>query len=170
MYTIERTFARRSDDTAIGKVTLTLDNKGVMALDGETLPESSVKHLLTFALQTLQDAYAGADSYESAVGLWNCKLDKIKAGTIGTRGAGSGMTEFDRVAISVCRLIYLANCGDEKRQAYKASSSAGRDAIIAAFYAANEAALYDAVAAEVAERKAKAEKTAKLAKSATFNI
>jgi hypothetical protein len=63
---------------------------GLFTIDGKTLPQSSVEYLLTFALQSFQDAYAGAENAEDAVGRFNKKLDRVIAGTIGLREAGDG--------------------------------------------------------------------------------
>src|SRR5687768_7376644 len=88
---------------AIGSVVLEVP-KGKYRLNGTDLPDVSVTHLMTFALQTLQDAYAGAKSTDEALGAFNQKLDKLLNGTIGTRGSGDGADERTRVARSVVRL------------------------------------------------------------------
>src|SRR5688500_18599972 len=91
-----RTFTHRTYGK-IGDVVFTTP-KGKYAINGQELPESSVAHLMTFALQTLQDAYAGAKSTDEALGAFNGKLDKLLNGTIGTRGSGDGADERTRVA------------------------------------------------------------------------
>lgn len=89
---VEMTVARAFDHKAFGRigiVTLVADI-GTVTLDGKELPASSVEYLLTFALQNLQDAYAGASDAEDAVARWGKKYDRLVAGTIGVREAGDG--------------------------------------------------------------------------------
>ena len=86
---IDRTYEHKSAGT-IGQVKLTVPSEG-WVLDGKALSEQSVRHLAYFALQTLQDAYAGADTMPDAerVGRFNKKYDRLMLGTIGTREGGS---------------------------------------------------------------------------------
>lgn len=158
-YIINRAFVSRSFGD-IGKVTLTAPD-GDYAIDGKALPESSVAHLLTFALQTLQDAYAGAKDAAEAQGAFNGKLDKLLAGTIGTRtGGGGGVTERDKVARIIVgdwfRSAY--GKGTPERAKYDEADGPGKYAILDKIWADNEAVFADAVDEEVAARKAKAEK------------
>lgn len=85
---INRNYSHKTHGN-IGAATLVVPD-GKWTLNGTVLPESSVEHLARFALQTLQDAYAGADNSAEAVAFFNAKLDKIINGTIGTRGGGDG--------------------------------------------------------------------------------
>jgi len=158
-YSINRAFVSRSFGD-IGKVTFTAP-KGDYAIDGKVLPEASVMHLLTFALQTLQDAYAGAKDAAEAKGAFDGKLDKLLAGTIGTRGAGgAGVDERGKVA----RIIVGAwfrdayGKGTPERAKYDDADSAGRSAMLDKIWADNEAVFADAVDEELAARKAKADK------------
>lgn len=73
----------------IGVVNLSAE-VGTVTIDGKELPATSVEYLLTFALQNLQDAYAGADSADDAKGRFEKKLARLVEGTIGTREAGDG--------------------------------------------------------------------------------
>lgn len=68
----------------IGSVRLTVPTEG-WVLDDVPLTAAGVTHLATFALQSLQDAYAGAKDEGEALALWEKKLDRIMEGTIGTR-------------------------------------------------------------------------------------
>lgn len=76
---------------AIGSVTLIVPNEGwvLQTSDSERveLPLSSVEHLANFALQTLQDAYAGADNANEASANWSKKLLKLINGTVGAGGS-----------------------------------------------------------------------------------
>lgn len=71
----------------IAALTLVVPAEG-WTLNGEALPEASVKHLATFALQSLQDAYAGSKSADTAKAAFEKKANKIFGGTIGTRATG----------------------------------------------------------------------------------
>ena len=73
----------------IGLVEMEADVKSV-TIGGKELPATSVEYLLTFALQNLQDAYAGAESAADATGRFQKKLDRLLEGTIGVREAGDG--------------------------------------------------------------------------------
>ena len=144
--------------------------KGTFRLDGKDLPEASVRHLMTFALQTLQDAYAGADNGEEAKGLWNGKLDKLIAGTIGTRGTGSGRTAVESEMISLARK--QAKASDEKK--YQNLDNAARTAFVWEYIEGLEAKQRDAyrdMAEKTLEQKAKlAEAKAKLAAEFAIDI
>lgn len=72
---------------------------------------SSVEYLLTFALQNLQDAYAGAESAAEAQARWQKKLDRLIEGSIGVREAGDGASALTK---SIRAVI-----GDMLRQAKK---------------------------------------------------
>ena len=90
MTEVSRTFAlRKFDGAKIGAVVLSAP-KGKWALDGQELSQASVEYLMTFALQSLQDAYAGADTLAEAKAAFAKKLDAVKNGTIGVRTGGGG--------------------------------------------------------------------------------
>ena len=83
---IERKFEHK-DYGEIGAVALTVPTDG-WSIDGQPLSEESVKYLATFALQSLQDAYAGAKDSASAIGAFGKKYDRLVNGEIGTREGG----------------------------------------------------------------------------------
>ena len=100
-------FARTYDHKAHGRIgvaTLQVQSPDEVKfiLNGTELPAQSVDHLLTFALQSLQDAYAGAESASDAVEKFTAKLERILAGTLGTRG-GNGVSEETRLIRMVLR-------------------------------------------------------------------
>lgn len=72
---------------AVGSVTLTVPD-GAWTLNGVKLSDTAVGHLATFALQTLQDAYAGAKNAGEASAAFQKKLDRILEGKIGVREGG----------------------------------------------------------------------------------
>lgn len=148
----------------VGVTTLVIDGNK-WTLDGKELPEASVKHLMNFALQTLQDAYAGAKSLAEAKGAFEKKRDAIYEGTIGVRGSGEGVSEFVRIA----RRLVLGNFKSQIGSAWKTDprwiafdvlDDDAKEAKLDAAYAKNVATFEPLVEAEVKrladERKRKA--------------
>ena len=86
------TVARAFDHKTFGRVGIVnLEAEcGAFKIDGKELPATSVEYLLTFALQNLQDAYAGADSADDANARFGKKLERLIEGTIGVRAQGDG--------------------------------------------------------------------------------
>lgn len=150
----------------IGKVTFTVP-KGKYAINGTELPQSSVDHLMVFALQTLQDAYAGAKSTDEALGAFNGKLDKLLNGTIGTRGSGDGADERTRVARQIVRGLVKAKYGASSPEwkTFTGLADAEQNAKLDAMFAANEAAIAPAVDEKIAELAAARSKRADMAKT-----
>lgn len=141
---------------AIGAVTFETP-KGKYVLNGTELPDASVAHLMTFALQTLQDAYAGAKSTDEALGAFNGKLDKLLNGTIGTRASGDGADERTRVARSVTMAAAKAKFGAKSPEwaTFTGLSDDDKNAKLDGWYAANAAAFDPAIDEEMARRAAK---------------
>lgn len=97
MTKIVRDFTHRTYG-AIGSVELVApDGEWVLTpkgQDAKTLPATSVAHLVNFALQTLQDSYAGSKTADEAQGSFGKKLDALIAGTLGQRtGGGVGLVQ-----------------------------------------------------------------------------
>lgn len=129
-----RTFGR------IGVVELIVPDTG-WELNGNVLSARSIEYLATFALQSLQDAYAGAESADEAIVDFETKRDRVIDGTIGTRAAGVGgkttvMRQLAKAAIKVHSPALFATFKgmddaelnaildtriDEKREAYEAA-------------------------------------------------
>lgn len=105
-YNVARDFAHKQHG-AIGSVKLSA-TVGSVELDGKALPDRSIEYLLTFALQSLQDAYAGADNAEDAQAKFDKKLESIVQGTIGVRTGGGGLTEMQKVSRAVAREMIRA--------------------------------------------------------------
>lgn len=105
----------------------------VVMLNGQELPAQSIDHLLTFALQSLQDAYAGAESEVDALERFNAKLTRILEGTLGTRSGGGGVDEFTRLMRMVLRPLVKEAAG---AAAWKDMDEEARVAAIDAAYAA----------------------------------
>lgn len=93
----------------IGAVTLIVPD-GTWNLNGVDLTETGIRHLANFALQSFQDAYAGADDWAEAVGLFDKKLGRVLEGTIGVR---EGVTR-DPVKAEAIRIATRAVRGDPK--------------------------------------------------------
>lgn len=165
-----RTFTHRTFGN-IGSVVFAAP-KGKYAINGTELPESSVAHLMTFALQTLQDAYAGAKSTDEALGAFNGKLDKLLNGTIGTRGSGDGADERTRVARSVTMSAAKAKFGAKSPEwaTFTGLTDDERNAKLDGWYEANREAFDPAVDEEMARRAAKREAKAGLASSVTIEM
>lgn len=159
----KRATEKSSWDGEIGKVVLEC-NTTTMKLNGKPIPEASIEYLLNFSLQALQDAYAGADSLESAKGLWAKKLDAITAGTLGMR-TGGGTDERTTVARSIVKGLLKTKYGKDS-EAFKALTDDKLDAV----FAKNEAALGPKVDAEVAARAAERARKVKLAASIELEI
>lgn len=89
----------------IGIAELVVESKSdiTMTLNGTELPAKSIDHLLMFALQTLQDAYAGADSVDAAKAAFNAKLERILHGTLGARTGGEAVSDEVRHARIILR-------------------------------------------------------------------
>ena len=153
----------------IGSVTFETP-KGKYRLNGTDLPDASVAHLMTFALQTLQDAYAGSDNLAEAQGAFNTKLDRILTGTIGTRGTGDGADERTRVARSVVQAAAKAKFGAKSPEwaTFTGLSDEDRAAKLDAWYTANAEAFDPAIDEEMDRRAAK--RDAKAALSGTIAI
>jgi hypothetical protein len=156
---------------AIGAVEL-VTPKGKWTLNGHELPESSISHLAFFALQTLQDAYAGAKSTDEATAAFNGKLDKLLNGTIGTRGSGDGADERTRVARSIVRGVVKAKMGSKSPDWAKFTglSDDDQNAKLDEWFAANEAAFGPLVDERLAELAAARAKRSEIAKDVTFTM
>lgn len=156
---------------AIGSVTFTVP-KGKYAINGHELPDASIAHLMTFALQTLQDAYAGSKSTDEAQGAFNGKLDKLLNGTIGTRGSGDGADERTRVARSVVHAAAKAKFGAKSADwaTFTGLDDDAKNAKLDAWYAANAATFDPAIDEEMARREAKRNAKAGLAASVAFEM
>jgi len=168
---INRNYVHRTFGN-IGSVTFVAPD-GEYTLNGKALPANSVEHLLTFALQTLQDAYAGAKDAAEAEGAFNGKLDKILEGTLGTRsGGGSGVDERTRVARSIVRKAFKAKVGGKSPEwaTFTGLDDTAQNEKLDAWFAANEETFTPAVDAEMKARAKAAKDKASLAGAVTFGL
>lgn len=152
---------------AIGKVVLSAKITE-MKINGAVVPESSIEYLLTFALQSLQDAYAGSDSTATAQGAFNTKLDRLVSGTIGVRtGGGAGVSEETRVARSITKAKLIATWGKDSAEAkaFKDLKEDAQNAKLDEVFAKNAAKLQPFVVERLEELKLERARKAKLAKA-----
>ena len=150
----------------IGIVNLTADVKAV-TIDGKELPPASVEYLLTFALQNLQDAYAGADSADDAKARFEKKLARLIEGTIGVRTGGSGASPEEKMRRNV--MAELLRKSDAGKEALKAHED-DRDEFLDAAFAKQPQAKQDAIMGLVAQRIEEARKRAEQAKALAGGI
>lgn len=137
LFNVTRDYAHRKFGT-IGRVAFRIDSDGKAYLsangdDMTALPVMSVDHLLRFALQTFQDAYAGADSDKEARAAFTAKIDKVRNGTLGARE--SGVTIWQECARDAMRILVKAS--PERAKEYKAADPAGRLAMLDGLIASN---------------------------------
>lgn len=125
-YLVNRVFTKRETEKSawsgrIGAVELVANVESV-TIGGKTLPEASVEYLLNFSLQSLQDAYAGADDLTEATANWEKKLAALMEGTIGVRSGGGGMTDEERAELYIAEAWYRVKNpkGTEKGDAFLA--------------------------------------------------
>lgn len=154
MRTTSRSYAHKTFGQ-IGAVTMTSPD-GDWTINGTVVPERTVDHLLTFALQTLQDAYAGAAGATDAKEKYEGKLAKLIAGTLGVRSTGRGLAtdEETRHMRMIMRSLVAANFG---KLAWKAMEEKEKVEYIDATYDGLEdedrAAIDEAVAEAIAAEK-----------------
>lgn len=146
----------------VGKVFLESDVTTIK-LNGKPIPDSSIEYLLTFALQSLQDAYAGAKTEAEAKGGWEKKLDAIVNGTLGTRGTGTTVSEEQAVGRIVVRRKYKAQLSKEDYKKFNKLPVEDQLRKIDATLANNLAKLSQEIADEMNERKREKARLAGLA-------
>jgi hypothetical protein len=167
----EFAIARAFDHKAFGRIGLVnmTASVGKVMIGDKELPASSVEYLLTFALQNLQDAYAGADSAEDATARFDKKLARLVDGTIGVREAGSGVSAEIKVRRTVMgELLRKSDAGKAALKAREDDRDVFLDEVFAKQAEAAQAAIMATVAERIAEAQAKAKQAAKLADSITL--
>lgn len=168
---VARLFEKRETEKSgwggrIGHAELAADGKK-WTLDGKELPDASITYLMNFALQSLQDAYAGAESLSDAKARWQAKYDALVDGTVGARGSGGGVSDETTAQRYVMKRAYFAQVDDAKKAAFKDMEPADQADLLDRLFAKNAAKLATAVADRLAEmeaeRKRRAAERAKLA-------
>jgi hypothetical protein len=171
MATITRNFAHRTFG-AIGSVVLE-HNCDVMKIDGKVIPGESIEYLLNFALQSLQDAYAGAKTQDEATAMFAKKRDAVVGGTIGARSAGgNAVSEATKVARSIVRALLKAKWGAKSTEwaEFTGLSDADADAKLDDVFAKNADKLKAKVDARVAELAAEREAKRNLASGVSLDL
>jgi hypothetical protein len=82
-YIIDRVYTHKTFGE-LGKVNLEVSDC-IVLLDGEELPEASVRAVLNHGLQIFQDAYAGAKNAADAKETFSAKLAKLLSGELSSR-------------------------------------------------------------------------------------
>lgn len=167
------TVARSYDHKAHGRIGVaefTVESKSNIGfmLNGQELPQSSVDHLLTFALQSLQDAYAGAENETDAKERFNAKLERILAGTLGTRSGGSGVDPITVEVRNIIRADVKKAIGDDWKAMEEDARNAAVDQVFNDQPEEVRDALTEAAKGEIARKQA--EKAAKAALGAKLTI
>lgn len=170
VHKVARLFEKRETEKSgwggrIGHVELVVDGKK-WTLDGNELPDASIHYLLNFALQSLQDAYAGADGLKDATARWEAKRAALIEGTVGASGGG-GVSDETTAQRYVMKKAFLSRATDEAKEAFKDLEPAEQNAKLDALFAKNADKLAKAVAERLAamaeERKRRAAEKAKIA-------
>lgn len=162
-YEIARVFEKRATEKStwsgrIGKVELFVSDDGIWSIDGKVLGRKSVEYLLNFSLQSLQDAYAGADDLTEATANWAKKRDALIEGTIGQRAA-NGLGAFERIGHAMIKAAMLEK--DAKR--FDGMDDDAVAELVAEKFEANRAALTPAIDAEIERREEAKRAKAKVA-------
>jgi hypothetical protein len=158
MQTVRNFAHKRFGD--IGRVVLESDVK-VIKLNGKPLPEQSVEYLLNFALQSLQDAYAGAESADEAKANFAKRFERLIEGKIGVREGGTSVPEATRVARSIVRAKLKAKLEKAEYEAKYKDDDAAVDAV----FEKNKEKLQPFVDARLEELRKERERKAKMAKA-----
>lgn len=155
----------------LGKVVLE-SNVTTIKLNGKPVAESSIEYLLNFALQSLQDAYAGAENAEQAQGLWDKKLDAILNGTLGARSGGAGVDEFTKTARSILKGKLKTQLGKDSAEwkEFDESDADVQNARLDSLFTKNEAKLRPIVEERLEELKRERARKAKLASNGELEL
>lgn len=156
---ITRTYTKR-DFGRIGEITLAAPD-GDWMINGNVLPESSVIHLVNFAGQTLQDAYAGAKTLEDAVAAFGTKLTRLLEGKIGLRSS-DGVDEFTATARNIVEAFLRVKWGKESAEWKAHEKDVNANDKLDAIYAKNEKVFKPQVETKIANAQAERERKAEL--------
>lgn len=163
-FEINRAFDHKTHGR-IGLVKMEADCKSI-TINGTELPASSVEYLLTFALQNLQDAYAGADSAADAQARFGKKLDRLIAGTIGVREAGDGASaEVKMIRTVLGETLRKTEKGKAAWKAHEDDRAEWLDAVFAKQSDEVQAEIKAKADARLEEQRAKAKQVKALAES-----
>jgi hypothetical protein len=157
-----------ADPLDLGVVTLEYP-AGEWKLNGHTLGENAILHLVNFSLQTLQDAYAGKKLVSEATGAFNKKYDKLIKGTIGVRGANEPVTEYQAVARKQVQAAIKADAiNGITAKAFEALEKTAQLEWVDKFILDNDEKVRPIVEEAIAEIKRQAEAKAKLTQAFKF--
>lgn len=162
------TVARSFDHKVHGRIGLVelVAEVGAVTIGGKELPATSVEYLLTFALQNLQDAYAGADSAADAKARFEKKLDRLLAGSIGVREAGDGASaETKMIRVVLGELLRKTDAGKAKLKEHEEDRDAFLDEVFAKQAEAKQEEIKLEAGKRIEAQKAKATKAKAMADS-----
>lgn len=163
-FEINRAFDHKTHGR-IGLVKMEVDCKSI-TINGTELPASSIEYLLTFALQNLQDAYAGADSAADAQARFGKKLDRLIAGTIGVREAGDGASAEVRMRRTVLgEILRKTDAGKTAWKAHEADRDEWLDAVFDKQAESVQAEIMAKVTTRLEEQRAKAKQVKAMAEA-----
>lgn len=165
---VVREFVKR-EHGSIGRVVLESDVTTIK-LNGKPVPEASIHYLLNFALQSLQDAYAGAKDLAEAQGLWAKKLDAIVDGTIGVRGAGASVSDEVRIGRRIVQGLYKKMVSKEAYKAWLTNDDETKNAFLDGLIEKNAAKLAPAIADEMKALEAERKRKAAMAGAISFEL
>lgn len=138
------------------------------SIDPATLPESSLQAALAYGIRRMlqDDVNSRAKTIRDDGGNVNAKelvesrLKQFTDGTLGIR-ANSGMTDVEKVMHQLARRDYMATITDkDKKKAFAALTAAEVRGVTDAIVANDESGYREKAEAEIARRKAEAEKRA----------
>lgn len=166
-FAINRTF----DHKKFGRVGVVEMSAGVsgISINGKELPKSSIEYLLTFALQNLQDAYAGAESADDATKRWGDKLARLVEGNIGVRSSGPSVSRETKVRRNVlAEQIRVKGKGEVLKGLEGAERAEFLDGVFDKQSETAQAAIMALVAERIAEEDARRAQAKDLADSIEF--
>ncbi len=175
-FTVSRSYDRKNasggkDRIGIAEFLIESKSDVIMMLNGQELSPASIDHLMTFALQTLQDAYAGAEDEADAKGRFEAKLARILDGTIGTRsGGGSGVDPVVAEIRNLIRADIKKAIGDDWKTMDDDARNAALDKVFADQPEDVQAALTEAAKGEIARKAAEKAAKAALGSKLTINL
>jgi hypothetical protein len=151
---IKRSFSHKATETDFGAVAIDFPTKG-WTLNGEDLPEASVRAVVNQGLQILQDTYAGvgkSKTVDEAKGMFDKKLAALIAGTVGQRTGGGGVDELTKVMRQIARRAARGQASVEEYKAFTAKPAAEQNERLDAIIDKNRDKLEAKAKAQIAER------------------
>ena len=148
VFSFARNYVHKSHGD-IGRAAIRVCDDGTIGLsingsDFHKLDSNGAEHMLSYALQSFQDAYAGSDDQASAKAAFDAKAMKVLKGTIGTGGGASARSAHDQAVIDVVSAILAKS---PKAKEFKSAKASAKSKMIEAVIIKNadNQALLDAI-------------------------